>query len=202
LFRREDDAGTLGAVLKGSVPPPSSLSDVDEVLDEILFKAMRRDPLERYETAADFADALEVLDQAASAEEVAACVEDVLGERLEQRRELIRIAVEQPNAEWSLDTGESHSSTSANVSVRSRVTQGEATPTVFDQPPSPPADEKDTIGPPRSKHLLAASFENNRARRLLAALMLLLVGSALGLLLSSQNSEKTPKKAPENFGPN
>ncbi len=92
LFRTDSDAETLNLVLHGVVPKPSSVTPgLTPELDEIVGKALERDPERRYATAADFAEALENASfKIATARAVAATVQDYLGESIAARRELVR----------------------------------------------------------------------------------------------------------------
>jgi serine/threonine protein kinase len=59
LFKRESDLATLQAVASGPINPPSLVRpESPPALDEIVLKAMARNPAQRYATAADLADAL------------------------------------------------------------------------------------------------------------------------------------------------
>jgi serine/threonine-protein kinase len=56
LFRRETTVETLTAMLNDPIPPPSTYRPgVDPQLDQIVLKALARDPDNRYATARDFA---------------------------------------------------------------------------------------------------------------------------------------------------
>jgi len=60
LFRGKTDAVTLRLVRECMVPAPSSLrEDVPEALDRVVLKALRKEPGERYPSAAAFREALE-----------------------------------------------------------------------------------------------------------------------------------------------
>ena len=59
LFRGKTDAATLKLVREASVPVPSSLrDDVPEALDQVVMKALRKEPRDRYPTAEAFREAL------------------------------------------------------------------------------------------------------------------------------------------------
>lgn len=58
-FKRESDLATLKAVVSAPIPVPSSIRpQVPPALDAIILKAMERDLEERYQSAAELADAL------------------------------------------------------------------------------------------------------------------------------------------------
>jgi len=95
LFRAGDAIRTLRAVLRGPIPVPSSVNPaVGEALDEVVLKALARNPKERYKTAIEFAEALEAAARkdhdVASAARTGAWVEDLAHEALEKRRALFR----------------------------------------------------------------------------------------------------------------
>jgi serine/threonine-protein kinase len=92
LFRRQDDAATINAVLTERVPPPSSVTPgISPALDSVVLEALRRNPSERYATAAELAEALERLAiPHATNHAVAAYVEASVGPMLAERRALVR----------------------------------------------------------------------------------------------------------------
>jgi serine/threonine-protein kinase len=157
LFRRSDDASTINAVLGAPVPPPSTLvPGLPAALDEVVLKALARNPDDRYQTAAEFADALERPRlENATPRAVASFVEDAYGPELAAYRERIRAASEQPLHAVPRDT-----------------------------PSAPGLSEVSGLTPDRSVVLGTDDIQHRRLRGVLAAAMLLLVGSALGLLLA------------------
>lgn len=95
LFRADGEAATLNRVLYDSIVPPSKhRSNVPQPLEAICMRALERDVDARFGTAADFADELEragrELSCVASAREVAACLEAVVGPDLARQREAVR----------------------------------------------------------------------------------------------------------------
>lgn len=59
LFLRDTDVNTMYAVLSGEIRPPSAYRDgVSAELDEIVLKALRRNPDERWQTAREMGQAL------------------------------------------------------------------------------------------------------------------------------------------------
>src|SRR6185295_5240928 len=60
LFKRDTDVSTLTAVGQCRVPAPSHLEEsIPEDLDEIVLKALKKNPRERYQDAAELQVALE-----------------------------------------------------------------------------------------------------------------------------------------------
>lgn len=219
LFRRKDDVATINAVLKGEIPAPSKLaSGVPAALDAILFKALQRDPDQRYQTTAEFADALELLPiERATSRAVAAYMESVLDGVLAERRGRIRKASEQAEQIFG---NESDGSDVHKKRIRADDNKEELLGAGLASSPdaglntlvdaSPPLPAPGDAAEPAllsSAELVAAAddIEHRRMRGLLAAAMLLLVGSALGLLLARSSSSSvaptpnatvTPTQAP------
>ncbi|MFW6050351.1 MAG: serine/threonine-protein kinase [Myxococcota bacterium] len=98
LFRGENNAETLHKVLQSEIPPPSSLWPELEPFDEVVLKALQREPDERFQTAEDFAEALEEAARAHNGLSTNRAVGDVVrtytGEKLQQERDRIKGAIE------------------------------------------------------------------------------------------------------------
>jgi len=99
LFRGEHDAETLHLVVSGEIPKPTKIEKgYPERLEQIVLKALDRDPSKRFQTA----DALKRDLEAFLKEErtvvpragIAALLKRVLGARIEQRRQAVRVALE------------------------------------------------------------------------------------------------------------
>ncbi len=95
LFRRANDVESLKAVLSGEIPIPSTVAATPApLLDPVLLKALMRSPEERYGTARAFAQDLERAagdaGLLASHTEVSQAVHALVGQVLEERRDLIR----------------------------------------------------------------------------------------------------------------
>ncbi len=109
LFRAGDAIRTLRAVLRGPIPVPSSVNpEVSEALDQVVGKALARDPRERYTTALEFAEALEAAARkdhdVASAARTGSWVEDLAHEALEKRRTLFRETMSSQRMTSAFDT--------------------------------------------------------------------------------------------------
>jgi len=60
LFKGENDYLTMAMIVEGQVPPPSTLRpELPKDLDEIIMRALAKDPAARYQTAHDLRSALE-----------------------------------------------------------------------------------------------------------------------------------------------
>lgn len=106
LFHATDEAVVFGLVLEGRIVPPSELSSgVSRDLDEIVMRALTRDPATRFASTRQMASALEAACTRASPVEVGAWVEQIGGEDLSRRREAFDRGVEaEPAKETSTRT--------------------------------------------------------------------------------------------------
>jgi serine/threonine-protein kinase len=102
LFKADSEAATLQRILVEPIRPPSELvGSVPSVFDAVSLRALDRDPSRRFQTAADFADAIELAAREgakqsvtdvgiASPREVAGFVTAVLGNEIGAQRESVR----------------------------------------------------------------------------------------------------------------
>ena len=95
LFKADAEGDTLNRLLYEPIPPVVDVNPaVPRELDVVCATALTRDLSHRYATAADFSDALETaarsIDCLASHREVSACIADVLGADLSERRADLR----------------------------------------------------------------------------------------------------------------
>jgi serine/threonine-protein kinase len=95
LFKADAEGDTLNRLLYEPIPSLETVNpSVPRELAEVCARALLRDLSKRYANAADFADALEnaarSIDALASHREVAACLADVLGSDLSERRADLR----------------------------------------------------------------------------------------------------------------
>jgi len=99
LFRRNTDVETLRAVVDAVIPPPSELRPgIPKELDDIVIKALARNPDDRFPTALDLGR--ELLRVSASGDEVisngdlARWMDELFPAGAERRRNLIELAVQ------------------------------------------------------------------------------------------------------------
>jgi serine/threonine protein kinase len=95
LFKAEAEGETLNRLLYEPIPALDCIDPpIPRELAEVCAKALTRDLSKRYSTAADFSDALETaarsLDVLGTHRDVAACIADVLGVDLSERRADLR----------------------------------------------------------------------------------------------------------------
>jgi serine/threonine protein kinase len=98
-FRGETDLSTIENIaIKAPVPLRSIVPDIDPGFEAIVLKLLEKDPKKRYQTAAEAKAALEELDKKlpspASRKDVAAFVEKVIGDKLDQRRDMLVAGLE------------------------------------------------------------------------------------------------------------
>lgn len=91
LFSSENEFETMRRIVELQIVDPSSRApDVPVELDAVVHRALARNRENRYETAAEFLDALTQAIVPASPREVAACLDAHCGDRLLARRETLR----------------------------------------------------------------------------------------------------------------
>lgn len=91
LFKADSEAETISMVLSGKIPRPSSLRrDIPPLLDDMVMTALERDPQQRFQTAADFADAIEATfaQELYTSRRVGKLVTEIAGARLAQQRRI------------------------------------------------------------------------------------------------------------------
>jgi eukaryotic-like serine/threonine-protein kinase len=93
LFRDTGEAELTRQITQHHIPPPSSIQpSAPAALDAIVARALQRSPGERFATAAEFADALEAALPLASPAEIGPWVEELDGDRLRARAQLVALA--------------------------------------------------------------------------------------------------------------
>jgi serine/threonine-protein kinase len=102
LFRADSDVQLAAQVLLGQIAPPSHhVQGVPVVFDDIVMCALDRDPARRFATARDMARAIETSLPVATASEVAAWVDGLVGPVLRRREQ--RLA--EIERDWAVRTG-------------------------------------------------------------------------------------------------
>jgi len=97
LFKGDTNAATLNRLLNDEIIPPSKLWADLECYDEIVMKALSRDPAERFQTADEFAEALDAgagRTGIAKTRDVAEVVRALDAEKLQRERQRVRDAIE------------------------------------------------------------------------------------------------------------
>jgi serine/threonine-protein kinase len=99
LFRAENQAATLNKICLEPIPMPSSVDPALAVFDPILERGLARDPNLRFQSAEEFAEAIEesapMLGGLAKQREVAQLVREYASEKLNKDADLIRDAIAQ-----------------------------------------------------------------------------------------------------------
>jgi serine/threonine protein kinase len=90
LFSADTEIGTMALVLEKSVDAPSSrAAGVSPALDDVVMKALQRDPASRFESADAMAEALERAVHPATARDVGLWLRELLGPALARSAELV-----------------------------------------------------------------------------------------------------------------
>ncbi len=90
-FPGETDLERLASILGGAARPPSTrVPGIPRRLDEVVMRALRADPTERFETAREMAEAVEHAVPPASARDTGAWVQAVWGVELAERMRMLR----------------------------------------------------------------------------------------------------------------
>jgi serine/threonine protein kinase len=98
LFKGDGEADTLNKVLNEPIPPLKNAEpSTPPGLEEVLERALDRERMRRFATAASFADALERVaheaDEVATHKDVAAYLDLVLGDEIVKQRETVRALI-------------------------------------------------------------------------------------------------------------
>jgi serine/threonine protein kinase len=119
LFDAEEPQEVLRMIVSEDIPPPRAVvPSIPRTIDAIVMKGLARDVLARYQTAREFAIALEEATQLASPREVGEWVEQVAGETLLRReRAVAEIEAISAVSDVSLVTGAAPGFTSTVVGL-------------------------------------------------------------------------------------
>jgi serine/threonine-protein kinase len=109
LFDGPNESTIIHDVLLGTIEPPGKLRrEVTRALDDIVMRALRREPSERFDNARDMALALERDVGIASQSELADWLHDLAGGRLAERSRLIASLHEQSSAQAANRSSTTH----------------------------------------------------------------------------------------------
>lgn len=90
LFSGDDLGETIGRMLHAPIPRPSELNpEVPPELDAVVLRALAREPADRFQTAAEFAEALEGTLKPARTIEIGLWVQDLARESISARARLV-----------------------------------------------------------------------------------------------------------------
>lgn len=97
LFAGADTGEILGKVLNSEIPTPRSIvPEIPESVSAVVMKALERDPTERYQTAREFAVAIEHAAPGATAHTVGEWVKENGGDELSHRANLVALVESHP----------------------------------------------------------------------------------------------------------
>src|ERR1700722_5509610 len=192
LFTGENEAALLKAVIMPNIQAPSGFNpDVPPELDRIVMRALSSNPEERFNTAHDMAEALDVCMRPASAHQGAAWLESLAGKSLQARTALVAEV-------------ESHSGTTGRSEVKKLVElgagallAGETGPHGMKSQPTAPAPGTPSTPPATGASLSVATLtlkgpapRESRAW-MLAVVAALLAGTVAGVTLVTMRGGKT-----------
>jgi serine/threonine protein kinase len=170
LFKRPTDMQTLSAVAECNVTPPSQASPrVPPELDEIVMKALAKDPATRYQDALQLQVALEqwlvAHKHAAASTDLSAFVRELYKERLAREARAGTVVVDdEPPVTGQRTAVEGHRRSGAVPSITSkdvtRADRGEVVPAVAAEPPE--HTERTPHRPSRALKALDARREEAR----------------------------------------
>jgi serine/threonine-protein kinase len=175
LFNGQTDGEVYRKLVETPIPRLSSvLADVPPVLDDVIARALARDPADRFESGAEFAEALESAASAitiASPRVVGQLVQQIAGERLETVRARVREArVSNPDG------------TGPVSAVRAVTGRGSFAPAVASVPPTAIASvPPQAVEAPSSKRVVAIAV---------AAALIAVVGSTIGVVLALKHAPR------------
>jgi serine/threonine-protein kinase len=174
-------AAVINKVINATIVPPSAhRPEVASELDGVVMRALEREPEDRYQTAAEFAEALEDAIRIPTARTMGRWVVAVAGDVLDQRAEQIaEIEARAGNADLDTISEEMLSSLSGQI-VRKSIPPGPNDRTIADTP----AESRRVLATEVTPVTGAVTAEQRRSRRWIAALALLLLGVvAVGMWL-------------------
>jgi serine/threonine-protein kinase len=145
LFKADNEAATLSRIMSEPVPPLARIAPhVGKEVADVVMRALERDRELRFSSCAQFADELEASAQArvkvASSRELAAYVQEVMGEEIARQREAVRTwlarteSMPQNAAGLSLVASPSSSVSAAAMSVPDGGSSAVSHPTLADTP--------------------------------------------------------------------
>jgi hypothetical protein len=193
LFTGENEAALLKAVIMPNIQPPSAFNpDVKPELDRIVMQALSATPEERFATAHDMAEALDLCMRPASTNQVAAWLESLAGASLKARTALVAEA-------------EAHSGTTGRSEVKKLVELGagallaaESGPHGLKSQPTAPAPGTPSSPPATGASLSVATLtlKGPAPRRsrgwMLAAGGALVAGAVAGVVIVATHTGKPP----------
>ncbi len=163
LFDGRDEADVLVGVLADEIPRIAEVvPGASPAIDEVLERALCRDPEERFPSAAAFAEALERALPPAPAREVGQRLERLGAGEIERRREAVRVFLDQPRADPGGAPGAVEEAPRERRSWRALVVLGSAAALVGAGWFAFGATGRPAPSPPRANVGVAAGFADAR----------------------------------------
>jgi len=200
LFRGENNASTLNKILQEPIPPPSALFPDLAPFDEVCLKALSREPDDRFQSADEFAEAIERVARESGAgiatpRKVSAQVKQWLVDKLKAQRARIQESIMELGhsgiGEAAMPIPREGSASSASLSGVPLPSRGPADQTLS-APNAPAVSPVSVSGTPIPTH------EDDQRRKVMifggaaAATVLLVGGLAVAFLSGGDDPEQPP----------
>ncbi|MBI5537361.1 MAG: serine/threonine protein kinase [Deltaproteobacteria bacterium] len=148
LFHCANEFEAMRRINEDAVPNPSSiLTDLPSILDPIVQKALQKDREKRFQTAADFLEALENAISAAPAKDVQAVLKTYCGERLARRRAALQAMLDGTLEPLRFTEADDRQTTPSHASQASQASRRDAL-TIRDGPETHSSVTNDTRATP------------------------------------------------------
>lgn len=200
LFRAENNAATLTKILHEAIPLPSELWDDLHAYDDLMAKVLHRDADQRFQTADEFADALE--DAAAAHEgiakprEIGEVMKRWLGERIADQNTRLREAIDllgrSDYSEAAIPIPMESSASNVTMSGRPRPPSHNSAVLSVDT-----LDSME-LSSPSDVVLVEPGTSNNKRKALILATLIaaILLGSLLAVILATPDPEPPMVSSP------
>jgi hypothetical protein len=191
LFRAENHAATLNKICLEPIPLLSSVDPGLAVFDGLLEKALARDPDQRFQSAEEFAEAIEeaspLLGGLAKAREVAQLVREYAVEKLTRDADLIRSAI----AQLAVSGGASEPPSAIDQAIPIVEMPLQMPPAIAARAAVVPVVELADIG-------MHQIDDTRGGKRWLWASLLVLVAAAVGATAAVLSRRQQPNASPDN----
>jgi hypothetical protein len=190
LFRAENHAATLNKICLEPIPMPSSVDPDLAAFDFVLERGLARDPEQRFQSAEEFAEAVEqaahTLGGIAKQREVAQVVREYAAEKITHDAGLIRNAI----AQLALDAA----AALEHQNAQDRISHIEM--------PAPPPPPPALVAPPPSGVMASAALDEPQTQPseapqrgwLWASLVFVLAAAGIGLFVTLSKTTPEPMR--------
>ena len=144
LFKGENNAATLKKILSDPIPKPSALWEDLVPYDELVLKALDREPESRFQSADEFVEAIENVagrTGIANARDAAEFVKDLASEKLKRETARIKVSIEQLGRAEIGEAAMPLPREDLSFSRARPPAHNSLTPSAYSLPPMPPQRE-------------------------------------------------------------